>query len=127
MDLDRPLGCAELRSNLFVQHAGNYAFEHVKLAWCERCQSITRLLALRTLEPLLGRPCESPLNGAQEIFVSEGFRQIIDRAGFHRLYTSRHAGTARNENIAITREKDNRNLNVLAGQFLLQIKTTYSR
>jgi hypothetical protein len=25
MDLDRPLGCAELRSNLFVEPAGNYA------------------------------------------------------------------------------------------------------
>src|SRR5258708_37161001 len=44
MDLDRPLGCAELRSNLFVEHAGNYAFEHVKLAWCECCKSITHLL-----------------------------------------------------------------------------------
>src|SRR5438128_2652269 len=81
MDLDCPLGCAELRSNLFVEPAGNYSFEHVKLAWCERCQSITHLLALRTLEPLLGRTLESPLDGAQEIFVSEGFRQIIDRAG----------------------------------------------
>src|SRR6266481_550020 len=72
MDLDRPLGCAELRSNMFVEPAGNYAFEHVKLAWCERCQSIPHLLALRTLEPLLGRTLESPLDGAQEIFVSEG-------------------------------------------------------
>src|SRR6266404_3971805 len=72
MDLDRPLGCTELRSNLFVQHAGNYAFKHIKLPWCERCQSITHLLALRALEPLLGRPCESPLDGAQEIFVQEG-------------------------------------------------------
>src|SRR5260370_15928162 len=98
MDLDRPLGCAELRSNLFVEHAGNYTFEHVKLAWRERCQSITHLFALRALEPLLGRPLESPLDGVQEIFVPEGFRQIIDRAGFHRLHTSRHAGAARNEN-----------------------------
>ena len=29
------------------------------------------------LEPLLGRPLESPLDGTQEIFVLEGFRQII--------------------------------------------------
>src|SRR5580693_1277359 len=36
--------------------------------------------------------------GVQEFFVAEGFRQIIDCAGFHRLYTSRHAGTARNKN-----------------------------
>src|SRR4029077_13492836 len=55
MDLDRPLGCAELRSNLFVQHAGNYAFEHIKLPWCERGKSITHLLTLQALEPLLGR------------------------------------------------------------------------
>jgi len=80
MDLDRPLGCAELRSNLFVEHAGNYAFEHVKLARCERGQSITHLLTQRALEPLLGRPLESPLDGTQEIFVIEGFRQIIDCA-----------------------------------------------
>src|SRR5258707_1724184 len=98
MDLDRPFGCAELQSNLFVEHAGNYAFEHVKLAWCERGQSITHLLALQALEPLLGPSLESPLDGTQEIFVLEGFRQIIDCAGFHRLHTSRHAGTARNEN-----------------------------
>src|SRR5260221_6703332 len=98
MDLDRPLGCAELRSNLFVEHAGNYAFEHFKLAWCERCKSITHLLALQALEPLLGRPLKSPLYGAQEIFVLEGLRQIIDCAAFHRLHTSRYAGTACNEN-----------------------------
>src|SRR5260221_14789497 len=54
MDLDRPLGRAELRSNLFIEHAGDYAFEHLKLARCERCQSITHLLALQTLQPLLG-------------------------------------------------------------------------
>ena len=29
MDFDRPFGSAELRSNLFVKHAGDYAFEHV--------------------------------------------------------------------------------------------------
>jgi hypothetical protein len=45
MDLDRRLGCAELRSNLFVEHAGNYAFEHVKLAWCER-SSVALVLIL---------------------------------------------------------------------------------
>ena len=39
-----------------------------------------------------------PADGVQEIFVSEGFRQIIDCAGFHRLRTSRHASTACNEN-----------------------------
>src|SRR5258707_3757137 len=98
MDLDRPLGCAELRSNLFVEHAGSYAFEHVKLAWCERCKSITHLLALQALEALLRRPLESALDGTQEIFVIEGFRQIIDCAGFHRLHTSRHATIASNEN-----------------------------
>src|SRR5260370_10852651 len=76
MDLDRPLGCAELRSNLFVERAGNYAFEHVKLAWRERCQSITRLFALQALEPLLGRPLDGPLDGVQEIFVPEGFLQL---------------------------------------------------
>ena len=69
MDFDRCLGSAELRSNLFIEHAGNYAFEHVKLAWCERCQSITHLLALQALEPLLRRPLESALDGTQEIFV----------------------------------------------------------
>src|SRR4029077_20246126 len=91
-------GCAELRSNLFVEPAGNDAFEHFKLAWCERCESITHLLALQALKPLLGRPLESPLDGGQKIFVPEGFRQIIDWAAFHRLHTSRYAGTACNEN-----------------------------
>ena len=62
MDLDRPLGCAEFRSDLFVEHAGNYAFEHIELPWCKCCKSITHPLALRALEPLLGRPLESPLD-----------------------------------------------------------------
>jgi hypothetical protein len=55
MGLDGPLGCAESRRNLFVEHAGDYAFEHVKLMWCERSQPITRLFVLRTQEPLFGR------------------------------------------------------------------------
>src|SRR5271165_6190365 len=98
MDFDRPLGRAKLRSNLFVEHAGNYEFKHVELARCQRCELLTRLFALRELEPLLRGARESLLEGAQEIFVAEWFRQIIDCAGFHRLYTSRHAGAARNEN-----------------------------
>jgi hypothetical protein len=69
-----------------------------ELARCQRCEPLTHLFALRALEPLLRGARESLLEGAQEIFVSEGFRQIIDCAGFHRLYTSRHAGAARDEN-----------------------------
>ena len=46
MDLDRPLGRAELRSNLFVKHAGDYALEHVKLSGCEGGNSFTGLFAL---------------------------------------------------------------------------------
>src|SRR5271166_5569032 len=98
MDFNHRLACAELRSNLFVEPAGNYECKHVELARRQRCEPLMHLFALRALEPLLGGARESLLEGAQEIFVAEGFGQIIDRAGFHRLYTSLHAGAARNEN-----------------------------
>ena len=84
MDLDGPLGCAESRRNLFVEHPGDYAFEHVKLTWCERSQPITRLFVLRMLKPLLGRALESPLHRRQEIFVLEGYgRNRLRSATFH--------------------------------------------
>ena len=53
MDLDRPFGRAELGSDLFVEHAGDYALEHVKFSGCERGQSITGLFALQAAKPLL--------------------------------------------------------------------------
>src|SRR6516225_3126480 len=98
MNFDCPFGCTKPGSNLFVKHAADYQFKYVEFTWRQRCDAGTHFFTLRAFDPLLGRSDQSLFDGAEKIFITEWFGQIIDCASLHRLYTSRHAGASGNEN-----------------------------
>ena len=76
---------------------------------------------LRDLSALLARsviPHDRLLDRLQQILIVKGLGQKLQRACFHRPH--------RHRNVAVTGEKNNRDLNVRLGQVLLQIEASKS-
>jgi hypothetical protein len=74
---------------------------------------------LRDVSALLTRsviPHDPLLDRLQQILIVKGLGQKLQRTCFHRSH--------RHGNVAVTGEKNYRNLNVRLGKFLLQIEAT---
>ncbi len=72
-------------------------------------------LALLTLAPAVNRL----LDGVEEVFIAERFRQEFARAGFH--------GAHGHRDVAVTGDENDGKPNIDLGEFLLQLKTAEAR
>ena len=105
---------AEPGSDLFVQQALRYELHHLAFAWRERCGPRTKGVEFGTLVSLQLIARQGLFDGAEQVVVHDGLGEEIDRASFHSPNTG--------WNIAVPRDKDDREFDATGVQFILQVQ-----
>src|SRR5205814_877427 len=119
MDLHSDFAGPKLGSYLFIEHARNYQAHDLALACGQRLVMLTQLGTFSVLMTHQAVAIQSLVNRIQQVLVTKGLGQKLDRAGFHGLHGHR--------NIAVTGDEDDGNAQAGVSQLALKIQTVNSR
>src|SRR5262249_2442368 len=116
MDFYGDLADADVIRDLLVEATGHHQGHHLTLARGERFEARPqRGDCLFVLHPrVVSR--EAQLDRVQQVLIAERFGQELDSASLYRL--------DRHRDVAISGDKDDRNMNVCRRELSLKIKTT---
>src|ERR1700722_19644986 len=115
MRLHRDLADAELEGHLFIQQTRDDQRHDLTFAPTEQCLTIHERPKTRSMIECGLAALERVAYRVQQYFVIEWLRQEFDSSSFHRLNRHRH--------VTVTRDENDRHVNPIVSNMLLQIET----
>src|SRR5437879_4257014 len=109
------LADVELATDLFIQQAGGYQRHDLPFAMSERRVTVPERPYLRLATKCGLAALDGVSDGTQQNVIAEWLRQELDSARLH--------GLDRHRYITVTRNKDDRHVDPIAGDAFLQIET----